>query len=174
VSNKNLTVHFSESTNGGTDEWETPADLFAELDRVFRFTVDCAASAATAKCKRYFTKEYDAMTKSLERGDVGFLNPPYSLLRAFGEWAHKQKEVGATVVCLIPARTDTRAWHSFYAKGETRFIEGRLGFTLTEAELARVNAARKQLGKKPMKAMTTAPFPSALVVFRPRLRDLNL
>ena len=55
---------------------------------------------------------------------------------------------GAVVVCLLPARTDTQWWHSYVIAhaAEVRFIKGRLKFG----------------GSK-----NSAPFPSAVVVFRP-------
>lgn len=157
MSNKNMGVHFSESSNGGSDNWQTPDSLFKELNRVFRFNVDAAASAENAKCKRFFSAENSALTNSLKCGDVAYVNPPYSMLREFMEWAIKQKANGATVVCLVPSRTDTKAWHQCCAKGEIRFIQGRVKFFQP--------GAPKQNG---------APFPSALIVFRPRLNDLNL
>ena len=52
---------------------------------------------------------------------------------------------GATVVMLIPARTDTSWFHNYiYHKAEIRFIRGRLKFG----------------GNK-----NSAPFPSMIVVF---------
>jgi hypothetical protein len=53
----------------------------------------------------------------------------------------------ATVVCLIPARTDTRWWHQYASHArEIRFVKGRLKFG------GHANSA---------------PFPSAVVVFAP-------
>ncbi len=52
---------------------------------------------------------------------------------------------GATVVCLVPARTDTQ-WFRIAFKGEVEFVCGRLKFG---------------------EAKNSAPFPSAVVVFRP-------
>ena len=61
-----------------------------------------------------------------------------------------QKVVGGVAVMLIPARTDTRAFHEFiYGKAEIRFIRGRLKF-----------GDSKQ----------AAPFPSMVVVFRPEFK----
>jgi len=53
----------------------------------------------------------------------------------------------ATVVCRIPARTDTRWWHRYVMKHEIRLLRGRLRFG---------------------GATASAPFPSAIVVMRPR------
>ncbi|MEH7246485.1 DNA N-6-adenine-methyltransferase [Neobacillus niacini] len=60
--------------------------------------------------------------------------------------AFEESSKGATVVCLIPARTDTKYWHDYVMKAdEIRFVKGRLKFG----------------GSK-----NSAPFPSAVVVFR--------
>jgi len=75
------------------------------------------------------------------------MNPPYG--REIGKWvkkAYESAQSGATVVCLVPARTDTAWWHDYCAKGEIRFVRGRLKFG----------------GSK-----NSAPFPSAVVIFRP-------
>ncbi len=51
------------------------------------------------------------------------INPPYG--RTIGEWmkkANDEAKHGATVVCLVPARTDTNWWHSYCIQHEVRFI----------------------------------------------------
>lgn len=45
------------------DEWETPPDLFAALDKEFHFTLDACALPETAKCPRYFTPEDDGLSR---------------------------------------------------------------------------------------------------------------
>ena len=59
---------------------------------------------------------------------------------------------GATVVCLVPARTDTKWWHQYARRGEIRYLRGRLKFVSAQHE---------------------APFPSAVVVFRPPILGLE-
>ena len=57
---------------------------------------------------------------------------------------------GATIVMLIPARTDTSYFHEcIYGKAEIRFLRGRLKFEDENGE-----------------AMNPAPFPSMVVIFR--------
>ncbi len=75
-----------------------------------------------------------------------FMNPPYG--REIGKWmkkAYESAQTGATVVYLVPSRTDTRWWHDYAMKGEVRFIKGRLKFG----------------GSK-----NSAPFASAVVIFK--------
>lgn len=125
-------------------EWETPQDFFEALDEEFRFNLDAAASADNAKCLRY----YDADGLGLPWKSVVWCNPPYGT--QIGKWVEKgyhEARRGATVVMLIPARTETAYWHDYVMHAaEIRFVRGRLRFS----------------GYK-----VNAPFPSAVVVFRP-------
>jgi phage N-6-adenine-methyltransferase len=126
-------------------EWETPQDFFDHLNAEFHFTLDVAAQPTNAKCPRYFTPEDDGLAQPWE--GVCWLNPPYG--RTIGAWMKKAYESalhGATVVCLVPARTDTRWWHTYAQQGAIRFLKGRLTFG---------------------SAKNSAPFPSAAVIFRP-------
>lgn len=125
-----------------SSEWETPQALFDALHAEFGFTLDPCATTENAKCPRYFTKEGDGLAQSWD-GEVVFLNPPYG--RGMDEWVRKAAEAKATVVCLLPSRTDVRWFHDYvYGKAEIRFLRGRLKFG----------------GGK-----NSAPFPSMVVVF---------
>ena len=137
----NVELHFSSKTNMHA----TPLDFWVKLDAEFGFELDVCASAENAKCERYFTKEQDGLAQ--EWRGVCWMNPPYG--RQIGKWVEKAYESslrGATVVCLLPARTDTAWWHEYVMKSnDVRFIRGRLKFG---------------------DAKNSAPFPSAVVVFR--------
>lgn len=136
-------VHFSSLT----DCWATPQAFFDELNREFNFTLDVCALPENAKCSRYFTPEQDGLKQDWT--GVCWMNPPYG--RTIGTWikkAYESASAGATVVCLIPARTDTKWWHGYVVKASSiRFVRGRLKFGA---------------------ATTSAPFPSAVVIFRVR------
>ena len=143
---KNTAARFQPLFSSATDEWPTPRWLFDALHAEFRFSLDPCATGANAKCARFFTREEDGLNQSWENETV-FMNPPYG--RTIGLWMGKAFEAsraGSTVVCLVPARTDSRWWHSFAMRGEIRLLQGRLRF---------------EGGKH------SAPFPSAIVVFRP-------
>lgn len=45
------------------EEWETPQDLFDELNKEFSFDVDVCALPENAKCKKFFTPEDDGLLK---------------------------------------------------------------------------------------------------------------
>lgn len=131
-------------------EWETPPDLFRRLDEEFHFDLDAAASTANALCERYCTSALDGLVVDWSSGLEGavFCNPPYG--REIGRWVQKgfeESRKGCTVVMLIPARTETSYWHDYVMRArEIRFIRGRLRFSGSSVN---------------------APFPSAVVVFRP-------
>ena len=91
-----------------TTEWETPQPFFDQVHSEFGFTLDVAAQPSNAKCPRYFTPEDDGLVQSWG-AEVCWCNPPYG--RTIGAWMRKAYESalqGATVVCLVPARTDTK------------------------------------------------------------------
>ncbi|HEY4722804.1 MAG TPA: DNA N-6-adenine-methyltransferase, partial [Anaerolineae bacterium] len=134
-----------------TDDWHTPQWLFDLLHKEFKFKLDVCATARNAKCKRYFTRRDDGL-KQTWRG-VCWMNPPYG--REIGAWiekAHQSAKDGATIACLVPARTDTAWWWDYCTRGEIRFLRGRLQFS---------------------KAENGAPFPSALVIFYPGVPKRN-
>ena len=136
----NINVHFSSET----DMWSTPQNFFDQYNSVYNFDIDVCATAENAKCAKYFDKEVNGLEQEWE-GNC-WMNPPYG--REIKHWMKKAYESslkGATVVCLVPARTDTEWWHNYALKGEIEFIRGRLKFG---------------------DAKNSAPFPSAVVVFR--------
>jgi phage N-6-adenine-methyltransferase len=110
-------------------DWETPPAVFAEYDAEFHFTLDVCATAATAKCARYFTPADDGLGQDWG-DDVCWMNPPYGRqMAAWMEKAYRSSLAGATVVCLVPARTGTRWWHTWVrGKAEVRERQGRITF----------------------------------------------
>lgn len=126
-----------------TDDWETPQDLFDQLNAEFGFDLDVCASEANAKCERYFSADADGLAQ--EWAGVCWMNPPYGGVIA--KWVKKASDsakAGATVVCLVPARVDTAWWWDYCRFAEVRFLRGRLRFGGGDAG---------------------APFPSAVVIF---------
>jgi phage N-6-adenine-methyltransferase len=134
-----------------SDEWETPDVLVAWLNMTFQFTLDPCATSENHKCERYFTTEDDGLTQSWSEERV-FLNPPYSQVKLWMQKAYESAQTErATVACLVAVRTDTRWWQDWVLgkANEIQYLAGRVTF------------------KRPGKPANTAPFPSALVVYRP-------
>lgn len=129
------------------DDWETPQDFFDNLDREFHFTLDPCSDNNNCKCEKHYTIEDDGLSKDWG-GETVFCNPPYGRKSTI-EWVRKAseeaKKPNTTVVILMPARTDTAAFHDYiYGKAEVRFVRGRLHFGGSDR----------------------APFPSMVVIFR--------
>lgn len=138
----NADVMFSSKT----DLWETPRDFFDKLDAEFHFNLDVCALPENAKCAAYYTPEMDGLSQPWY--GRCWCNPPYG--RQVGRWVAKAAQSaaeGATVVMLLPARTDTAWFHDYiYGRAEVRFVRGRLKFG---------------------GSTNSAPFPSMVVIFRP-------
>jgi phage N-6-adenine-methyltransferase len=137
-----MSVHYSSQT----DEWATPQDFFDTVNAEFGFTLDACALESSAKCEHFFSPETDGLAQDWT-GTV-WMNPPYG--DVIGRWvqkAHESATAGATVVCLVPARTDTAWFHDFCFPWEVRFIRSRLRFGAADA---------------------SAPFPSCLVAMGAR------
>ena len=127
-------------------DWGTPQEFFDPLHVEFGFTLDVAASSSNTKCLRYFTHADDGLRQPWAP-NVCWMNPPYG--RGIEQWrekAYDSAQVGATVVCLVKATPDTQWWHTYAPYAEIRFVVGRLTF---------------------VGATNRAPFPSALLIFRP-------
>ena len=74
---------------------------------------------------------------------VCWCNPPYG--RQIGKWVEKAVKSLATVVMLLPARTDTKWFHDWVLPyGKIEFLRGRLKFGGCN---------------------NSAPFPSMIVIF---------
>lgn len=129
-------------------EWTTSQALFNELSKDFGpFDLDPCASKENAKCEKFYTIFDDGLQQDWT-GKV-FLNPPYG--RTIHLWvrkAYESSQQGAFVVCVLPARTDTRWFHDYCLKGEIRFLRGRQHFG---------------------EGRGTAPFPTMIVIFRPAI-----
>lgn len=139
----NTDAHFSSKT----DMWSTPQEFYDKYNKLFNFTLDVCASPDNAKVSKYYTEKDDGLSQDWGK-EICWMNPPYG--RTIKLWMAKAWEAsqkGATVVCLVPSRTDTLWWHDYAMKGEIHFIKGRLKFG---------------------NAKNSAPFPSAVVIFKPK------
>ena len=131
-------------------EWETPPELFAELDKRYHFTLDVAATAENALCERYYTQETDGLSQPWVTVGAVWCNPPYG--RDIIKWVRKayyESRGGQTIVMLIPARVDTQWFHEYvYHKAELIFLRGRLRY-----------------GINGVPAKNLAAFPAMIVVY---------
>lgn len=135
-----MSVHYSSATS----EWSTPQDFFDLVASEFPFELDVCAASENAKCPAFYAMAEDGLAQPWT--GVCWMNPPYG--RVIKDWITKawaSAKDGATVACLLPARTDTSWWWDYCRHAEVRFLRGRLSF-----------GGRSELG---------APFPSVLVIF---------
>jgi site-specific DNA-methyltransferase (adenine-specific) len=103
-----------------SDKWGTPKELYDKLNDEFHFDFDpCPIT--------WKVGDVDGLT--IEWGKSTFVNPPYSNVAKWIEKSYNEWKKGKTVVMLINAITDTKAFHKYIVNNaEIRFIEGRIKF----------------------------------------------
>ena len=161
-----MSIHTSSARTGtGRDDWATPPELVTAIARKLdvRFMLDTACDSGNAIAGVRAVCAVDRGADGLQvnwdlsigwaslgdcsHRDAAWCNPPYSKLRA---WLDKCAREGerCPVVALIPARTDTQAWHESVMPSACRvlLLKGRVKF---------------------VGASTGAPFPSAVVQWLP-------
>ena len=124
-----------------TDNWGTPKALYKQLNTIHNFDMDVCPHPRP---------EWDGL--KVPWGKRNFCNPPYSQLKLWAIKAVAEHRQGKKVVMLIPARTDTIAFHEYILPYATKiqFIKGRLKFI--------------DLDGGDNKALS-APFASMIIVF---------
>ncbi len=138
-------------------DWATP-DVFVRLvEKHFdiKFNLDVCAYDHTAKAPLWFTEEDDALQQ--EWTQICWMNPPYGqAIPIWLNYAYEQSQKhGSTIVCLVPARTDTVWFHTAVARGSLHLLKGRIAFE---------RAHGKDTEHKP------GAFGSALIAFGPNIQ----
>ena len=109
-----MDIHFSSDRM----DWATPPEVFLPLNKEFGFTLDPCCTSKNAKCEKFYTAQENGLLQDWS-GEVVFLSPPRG--RQTHKWIKKAYESslkGATVVCLVFAKTDTIWWHSYCMKAK--------------------------------------------------------
>jgi len=137
--------------------YETPEWLVERIRRAFGGQIDldpCTTAQNPVGATKFVCPPDDGIAYQwANHGARIFCNPPYG--RTISHWTQKAKDAahdGASVILLVPARTDSAWFQDLVVKASAvLFIKGRLTFR----------------GQK-----TGAPFPSALVGLNHHLLDL--
>jgi phage N-6-adenine-methyltransferase len=141
MKNRNLDNH---------DNWETPKELYDELDAEFDFDFDPCPI-----CFGEITPDKDGLL--IHWGERNFVNPPYSrkLKDAFVKKAIEESNKGKLCVMLLPVSTSTVLFHDYIQPNadEIRFVRGRIKFI-------GINTFGKKVKNKP------AMHDSMIVIFK--------
>jgi phage N-6-adenine-methyltransferase len=131
------------------NDWETPDELFDDLDKIYKFDFDLACTEFNCKTERgIHFPEFNSLGVDWHGldGQWLWLNPPYDDLKTWIHKCHHEAQEGAKIIALITARPDTKIWQEIiFPHYEFKFLKGRLKFK---------------------GAKDPAPFPSALVKFQ--------
>jgi len=160
-----MSIHFSSNS----DEWETPKALFDELNKEFNFDFDCCATAENTKADNWSENLQEFVKYVAKCGTphkTFWMNPPYSRgkQKKMIGYANQLACMGKTIVCLLPARTDTLMFHKYIWDNKThkprtgvevRFLKGRVKFEMNGEPIFDAKGRAQP-----------APFPSMIVIFR--------
>jgi phage N-6-adenine-methyltransferase len=119
-------ANFDVAFGSTNKDWETPDEIFIPLDKEFGFTLDVCADMDNTKCALFISKERNGLKQ--DWNGTCWMNPPFGDKKLWVKKAYQESQKGATVVCLLPCRTNTNWWHDYCMKGEIRFIRGRPKF----------------------------------------------
>jgi phage N-6-adenine-methyltransferase len=154
----------------GDDEYETPWTFVDYWNRRHHFDRDVCATAATTKCRKFWTKETNALIQQWDEkaGPAFFLNPPYARPKDapadWGKsgllpWVRKARTSTFTynviVGALLPVWSGELWHHKYLRHAEINFIRRRLTFISPNRD-----------GKD-----NEAGFDSMFVIFRPDDRE---
>ena len=127
--------HPQQVASDAVDDRRTPRDLFDGINESAHFSLDVAASAENAMCRKYFTREQDGLKQSWADEFV-WCNPPYSDIEPWlaKAWYEIRNECHL-VVMLLPANRCEQGWWQRHVEPfrdrrgtglTTRFLAGRL------------------------------------------------
>ena len=89
----------------------TPKEIWNELIKEFKFTVDACASDKNHLVDKYWTKENSALDKNWDN-EIVYCHPMYDTkIPKFVEKAFKHK---CLTVFLLPASTNSQYFHKFF------------------------------------------------------------
>lgn len=154
-------IHFSSKSQ----TWNTPKDFFDKLDAEWKFDLDVACLPESALCSKYFTPDDDGLSQDWT--GVAWCNPPFNNIKGWAKKAAEEHVKGATILMLVPSRTDTQAFQKFLFEFAPVlcFIKSRLKFDNPSLPSWKEDGSHKK---------TTAPFPTCLAVFDANLTDEKL
>ena len=116
----------------GNDNFETPDYIFIQLDNIFHFNMDVAASKENAKVAHcFFDKDENAILKHWG-GHRCFCNPPFSNKAEFIKKADYEVQNDYCPICvmILPLNCmDTKIWHEVIeGKYYYEILKGRIAF----------------------------------------------
>lgn len=117
----------------GNDCFETPDNIFNQLNDIFNFELDAACTSANSKCNSGFF--YDEGLDGLKESWGGyrvFCNPPFSNKAKWIEKAHHAVQHDGCPICvmILPANCiDSEAFQEIiYPNYHFEILKGRVSF----------------------------------------------
>ncbi len=118
--------------------WATPMHVIDQVEAILGESIvfDLCAEHSTAKARRYFTKEQDALSQDWTKLDdsLGYfwMNPPFGKKGVINPWPEKAYKSRKKIAALVPANTDAIWFHDWILRPgvEKIFVKGRISFEM--------------------------------------------
>lgn len=109
------------------DEWETPQDLWENLDEQYNFTFDCCADSQNTKTN-LFSYQFQNINEKSIKVETCWMNPPYTIAKEMFE--HFFNVVTKGVAIYRCDNMETKLWqNSILENAEWVFIpKGRIQY----------------------------------------------
>ena len=138
------------------DDYETPEELWKPIQDFYQLTIDCAASVSLSKFPIYYSEENSFLTCDGREllGQRCWLNPPFSLKEKFLARVVEVRNIASLFVCIVPNNARETDWwreQVWPHADEIISLSPRVNYFLDGKEVKGV------------------PYPSCLVIYRPRL-----
>jgi hypothetical protein len=93
----------------GSQEIQTPQPWWQQLNSIFAFSLDAAATKDNALCRKFHTKESNGLAQPWEKST--WVNPPFRYLEQWFNKAIKEAELGNFTTMVVPFRAHTTYWY---------------------------------------------------------------
>lgn len=149
--------------------WNTPECIIERVRKVDDVSLDPCSNDGSIVCAAEewrLERGEDGLARPWSLTGIVYVNPPYDDLATWAKKMASEAARGVQIVALIPARTDTQAFHRFILPtcDAIAFWEGRLSFGSGPPKASRQVAMFSGWDDRPVVQLpdNPAPFPSCL------------
>lgn len=121
----------SFNRGGSKQTYQTPPEfMHAVVKRFGPVSFDLACVAETAKAKRFYTPEDNALVQPWHKlSGLLWLNPPYDKISEWASKCSRESKLGARILFLVPASVGSNWFADFvHNQAHVLLLNGRITF----------------------------------------------
>lgn len=131
------------------DVWQTPKELFNNLNKQYFFEFDCCANSDNTKCKN-FSNDFESISTTIDTV-MCWMNPPFT--KAFDMFNHFTKIVKKGVAIYRCDNLETKVWQDVILPNASWVLipKGRINYESISGGGSRFPSALIGFGVEPPK-----------------------